>query len=306
MEVRYSNPMSTLGTGTHMDKISEQEKSKNWQENIYQRARELDQTYKELGLYPKDLGFWTSKHLEDLNVANFRSDNVYVWQKRDMDETNFLISFLSARLLDHANLFNLIKENGSFGVEVYQVAGVNVSRDLIDSVLEINFLIDIIGIEELSKYKVLDIGAGYGRLAKNLTQVFEDIKVGCIDSIPISTAISEFYLEKEIVDKKVNIYTMDQLSQIPVGSFDLATNIHSFSEMSIDAVEDWIKTLKILNVPKVFVVPNPKELQLNLLQDFKSIFEKYGYSVKIKRSKYSENIDDKYLVYPSNYFYLEL
>lgn len=289
-----------------MSTMTEENKTEHWKETIFQRATELDSLYKEFNLYPKNLGAWTEKHLEGISISNFRSDNVYVWQKRNISESNILISFLITKLLDNANLFDLIKESREFGVEVYEFLGVSVSRDLLDSILEINFLIDIVGLENFKTYKILDIGAGYGRLSKSLAQAFPMIKSSCIDSIPLSTAISEFYLEKEIVDKKVKVYTLDQIDQMPDNYFDLATNIHSFSEMSLDSVENWIKLLKDLNVPKILVIPNAKELKLDSGEDLQIVFEKYGYFIKSKRHKYSNSVDDKHLMYPSNYFYLEL
>lgn len=281
-------------------------KSDTFEAEIYRRASELHNRYTKFGLYPRDLGVWDEKHLRKLDVSLFRSDNVYVWQTRELNEVNYLVSYLAAKLLDKSNLFDSISESGEFGVEIYQFGEVNVSRDLLDSILEINFLIEIVGLEAFSKMKVLDIGAGYGRLAKNLARIFPEIKIGCVDSIPISTAISEFYLKDEISLSQVRVYSIDEIDKISYRSFDLVTNIHSFSEMSIDSVETWISFIRKLGVPNVFVIPNPKELRLNTGQDFEAIFNKYGYVVRQKMSKYPVGIEEKYLLYPSNYFYLEL
>jgi len=59
-------------------------------------------------------------------------------------------------------------------------------------------------------------------------------------------------------------------------------------------------------VPRLFIVPNPSELRLNSGENFREIFEENGYSVKVKRAKYPNGIEASLLLYPSNYFYLEL
>jgi hypothetical protein len=204
------------------------------------------------------------------------------------------------------NTLGLIFEDGAYGAETYEFLGEKVSRDRIDSSLEINFLIDCVSAEILCGSRVLDIGAGYGRLAKNLCKVFPSIEVGCVDSIPISTAISEFYLQSQVDTGRITIYDLLNYVKIPANSIDLATNIHSFSEMSLGSVEKWACFLSKIRVPRLFIVPNSSELRLNTGEDFQQIFEEYGYIVKVKRAKYLEGIDPSLLLYPSTYFYLEL
>jgi len=277
-----------------------------WEEEIVRRSLELDKKYLKSNLYPEDLGVWTDKHLNKLDLRNFRSDNVYVWQKRNLASESYLVSYLLTKLMDKADLLESIEESGEYGAQVYTFFDKKISRDLIDSVLEINFLIDMVGIDTLKRFKVLDIGAGYGRLAKNLAGLFPELEIGCVDSIPMSTAISEFYLKEEIEKAQVKVYNLTQLEELSERNFDLATNVHSFSEMSLGSVEIWIKFLRKSKIPRVFVVPNPKELRLNTGEDFEVIFERYGYKVVASRSKFREGIPEDCLLYQANYFYLEL
>jgi len=278
----------------------------SWESNIIKRSNELDALYNDLGLYPHDLGVWNRKHTHRLDVSNFRSNNVYVWQTTNSYENQYLTSFLLAKLQDHTNSLGLIFEDGAYGAKTYEFLGEKVSRDRIDSSLEINFLIDCVSAEILHGSRVLDIGAGYGRLAKNLCKVFPSIEVGCVDSIPISTAISEFYLQPQVDTGQITIYDLLNYVDIPLNSIDLATNIHSFSEMSLESVKNWAFFLSKIRVPRLFIVPNSSELRLNTGEDFQQIFEEYGYFVKVKRAKYLEGIDANLLLYPSTYFYLEL
>lgn len=277
-----------------------------WQGEIVCRMAELNEIYQRLNLHPKELGVWTAKHTRKLDLANFRSDNVYVWQKRNITIENYLVSYLLTKIADKEDLFTQLNENGSYGVDFFEFSSRKISRDLLDSVLEINFMIDMVGRDSLAKFSVLDIGAGYGRLARNLAMVFPEMKIGCIDAIPLSTAISEYYLGEEIERGQIKVYNLAQLDELANCSFDLAVNIHSFSEMSLSSVEDWIGFLKKAKVPRVFVVPNPKELSLNSGEDFREIFERFGYRVSIVRSKFLEGVPENFLLYPANYFYLEL
>lgn len=277
-----------------------------WQVDIVERATELNKVYHDLNLHPKDLGVWTEKHVLELDVENFRSDNVYVWQKRNVVMQNYLISYLVTQIMDKSNLLESLFESGAYGVEFFEFSERKISRDLIDSVLEINFMIDLIGRDSLTEFRVLDIGAGYGRLAKNLAKVFPEMKIGCVDAIPMSTAISEFYLEEEITRGQVEVFDLTQLDLLQSKNFDIAVNIHSFSEMSLSSVENWVSLLKASKVPRVFVVPNPRHLGLNSGEDFQEVFERFGYKVTTIRSKYLEGLPENCLLYPANYYYLEL
>ena len=110
----------------------------SWESKILQRSIELDELYKSLNLYPEDMGVWNRKHTERLDISNFRSDNVYVWQTRSSHEKQYLVSYLLAKLQDHGKLLESISEDGAFGAETYEFLGEKVSRDRIDSSLALN------------------------------------------------------------------------------------------------------------------------------------------------------------------------
>ena len=48
---------------------------------------------------------------------------------------------------------------------------------------------------------------------------------------------------------------------------DLAVNIHSFSEMSIAAIDEWLRQLVRLEIPSLLVVPNDDEGILSVEAD---------------------------------------
>ena len=76
------------------------------------------------------------------------------------------------------------------------------------------------------------------------------------------------------------------------GAFDLAVNIHSFSECTYAAVEWWVELLQRLRVPRLLVVPNEPDELLTLepdgrRRDFRPLIEGAGY-----RLEHSEHVVD--------------
>jgi 2-polyprenyl-3-methyl-5-hydroxy-6-metoxy-1,4-benzoquinol methylase len=65
-----------------------------------------------------------------------------------------------------------LEEDDDFGAEVFDFHGKVVSRDLLDSIIEINFLDRHLGFSSRRAVNVLDIGAGYGRLAHRMATAF--------------------------------------------------------------------------------------------------------------------------------------
>src|ERR1035438_6593542 len=120
-----------------------------------------------------------------------------------------------------------------FGAYVFRFNGKVVSRDLIDSVLEINFLQENFGPRKLA---VLDIGAGYGRLGHRLSEVMPSADpVFCTDGVAESTFICDFYLRYR--KARARAIPVDEVeSLVKDGGIDLATNIHSFSECTAQSI----------------------------------------------------------------------
>lgn len=49
---------------------------------------------------------------------------------------------------------------------------------------------------------------------------------------------------------------LDELHRIEDRRFELAVNVHSFSEMSEGAIDGWLELLERLEVPWLLIVPN--------------------------------------------------
>jgi hypothetical protein len=134
---------------------------------------------------------------------------------------------------------------------------------------------------------VLDIGAGYGRLAHRMSEAVPALAdYCCVDAVPESTFVSDYYLSHRGVAPPARVVALDEVeSALVPGSFDLAVNIHSWPECTYAAIAWWVKQLERLDVPRIFLVPNePTELlSLELdgsRRDFLPLLEAAGYRVK--------------------------
>ena len=157
------------------------------------------------------------------------------------------------------------------------------SRDLLQSVNELAFLDRALDLAGRERFSVLDIGAGYGRLAHRMTAAHQRLAdYCCVDAIPDSTFLSEYYLRHRDCDR-ARVVALDELdSALAPGAFDLAVNIHSFSECPYDAVAWWVERLARLELPGVLIVPNEPTDLLSLeadgtRRDYSPLLERAGY-----------------------------
>ena len=227
------------------------------------RLLELRRIYRSVEL-PRAAGHvvWAPEKVrEDVELERFRADNLYVWQYSESSRIRTLIFFAyMTHVLSRGGkeLLEKLGEDGAFGAWTLEVRGhPRASRDLLDSVNEILFLDRELDILAGGCRRILDIGAGYGRLAHRLTEVVSEIEdYCCVDAIPESTFLCEYYLDYRGASPPARAITLAELPAIEKGSFDLAINVHSFSECTLAFVEWWVSQLKRLRVPKLFIVPN--------------------------------------------------
>ena len=175
-----------------------------------------------------------------------------------IDEENFRASphYLDCSGYDYAGMREHVKdwighpaftEDAAFGCQLYE----GVSRDLLDSFTEIDFLEKCLGADFLRLASVLDIGAGYGRFAHRYCSIYPGAYVKCTDTIEVSRRICERYLRYRGVSMAA-VTEPERLDPV----YDLAVNIHSWSECSMDEVCWWLDWLKKANTPRIFIVPH--------------------------------------------------
>ena len=235
------------------------------------RLQALREAYAALQLPVTRHSQWSDAQIRrNLDLRYFRGDNVYVWQYRQWRSEARLKQYLAVLDIqehDRLGLLQKFQEDGLFGIWRFQYGDQPpVSRDLIDSVNEINYLDEQLQIASKPGLRVLDIGAGYGRLAQRMCAVLPNLEVyDCVDAIPESTYLCDFYLDfhKTPKARAIALHEHDRLHD----RYDVAVNIHSFSECTRDAVRWWLDLLAAREVPALLVIPNDPEAILSTETD---------------------------------------
>jgi len=192
--------------------------------------------------------FWAA-HLPKVDPEKFRGHGQY------LDTSGYNARGIVRHLRDAGQYIDCLTEDEAFGCEPLFVDGRPVSRDLLDSMLEIAFLESCGALS--SAARVLDIGAGYGRLAHRITTAFPETFVYCTDALPLSLSLCARYLDFRRVSRAV-VVSPDKLAEI--GNLDLAVNVHSWSECTREAIRWWLDWLAEREVPRLFILPHTREI----------------------------------------------
>ena len=207
-----------------------------------------------------------STGLAGVDLTRFRASSSYVWNyyglaDAETERLKYYVFQQSVRSNDAAGLLGKLTEDGAFGCATFEFGDLPpVSRDLLDSVAEINFLQNHLAVLDRDDLRVLDIGAGYGRMAHRLLDANPGMTgYTCVDAVPESTFLCEFYLEHRGLAGRADVVPLDEVDERLDGRFDVALNIHSFSECTYDAVEWWLQRVQKLGIPNLMIVPNPNE-----------------------------------------------
>lgn len=233
--------------------------------------------------------------LDTIDMRLFRANNSYVWQQWDAtDPFRYGITTYYTRLHDRLGLFDRLDEDGLFGAETYEIDGTVVSRDLLDSIAELTFLEEQVGLSD-GQVTILDIGAGYGRLAHRTTTVYPNVTYLCTDAIALSTFLSDYYLEFRGAADRATVIPLDEIEEAIAGrKIDLAVNIHSFAECPLDAIEWWLNLLARNDVERLLIVPNTKTRLLSKERDgprrnFMPMVQAAGFELVEMRPKYGDS-----------------
>ena len=257
---------------------------------------------------------WNDRHVSADDIAYFRGDNAWVWQVRGKNSNiaAYAIAFYYLKSIDRLGLLDKLTEDQEFGNFVFSIAGRQVSRDLLDSLAEIDFLDRHLSLGSRVGFRILDIGAGYGRLAHRMVNALGGLeKYYCTDAVAVSTFVSEYYLRFRGSDKAAVIPLDEIETALREHPVDLAINVHSFSECRMEAIEWWIRLLSRHRVKNLMVVPNcfagrVERLLANDGQDFLPLLERYGYRTVVKEPKYLDPVVQEFGLYPSWHHLLEL
>jgi hypothetical protein len=259
---------------------------------------------------------WKSGYVGPRDLLYFRGDNAYLWQLRglNMDPPGYALATQYVKSIDRLGLLDKLVEDDYFGNFVFQIGGKTISRDLLDSILEIYFLDRHLGLASVENHRaILDVGAGYGRLAHRLLSALSGAqRYLCTDAVAESTFISEYYLGFRGLDGRARAVPLDEIeSALAAERADLAINIHSFSECQPSAIDWWVSLLARHRVKHLMIVPNQLEhggtlLLTNQRDDMRAIFERHGYREIAKEPKYRDPLVQRHAVNPTWHFLFEL
>lgn len=286
--------------------------------NDHPRLLALRERYARVDLPMAARTMWQQDYLdEEVDLTRFRGDNAYVWQFRNLgasarEKYYFYLRDLAAR--DSHGLLGKLTEDGLFGCWTFEYPGwPMVSRDLLDSVNELYFLDRHLGLLGRSGLRVLDIGAGYGRLAHRALAAMPGIeRYVCVDGVPESTFLCEYYLGLRRCTDRADVIPLDELDARLAGSrFDVAVNIHSFSEMSGAAIDGWVARAARLGTPWLLVVPNDGGRLLTMEPDgerqpFGPIIDRHGYRLQVQEPVFPDPTFREFMGVTDQFFLFRL
>jgi hypothetical protein len=258
---------------------------------------------------------WTDDFVTADDIKYFRGDNGWVWQLKghNMSIVNYILTTYYIQSIDNLGLLEILKEDGRFGAFTFLIGEKLISRDLLDSITEIYFLEKHLNISSWDNLSVLDIGAGYGRLAHRALCALPNIKAyQCTDAVAQSTFVCDYYLRSCGLGEKAKVVPLHDIeAALENHSVDIAINIHSFSECSISSVDWWMSLIESKSVKYLMVVPNSVDHEsgnplTNAGHDMQKVFEKHGYSLVVKEPKYRDPQVQQYGINPAYHYLFKL
>lgn len=247
---------------------------------------ELERRYRALGDPPA--GDWGSHGV----TPYFRGDNDYVWQYRYFasDFRRRLRAYASyVHERDELGAWSRCREDGAFGAYTILFRGRRISRDLVDSVHQLNWVCRQVPELRTSTVRAVDVGAGYGRLAHRIEEVFgASWPTISTDGIARSTFLCEFYLGVRGCEHAAVVPADRIEGHLPDWAPTIAFNIHSFSEMRRASIEWWLRLLAASGCRHLLVVTNETDRVIRCLEadgtrpDVTHVFADHGYRLAVQ------------------------
>jgi putative sugar O-methyltransferase len=278
----------------HDDSVPLPDGADSWLSSANPELRALKTAYAALDLPVGAPSRWAEDAIDSfLDLRWFRGESLIYWHYRELPRISALKYFVWLRYSeerDQSGLLRRLEEDGAFGCWTFSYPGhLRVSRDLLESVGELQFLERELRLSERDGFSMLDIGAGYGRLAHRVCTAYPQLRhYCCVDAVPECTFVSDYYLRYRQLVPPARVVRLDRLEEeLEPGAFDLALNVHSWPECTLEAVEWWVRQLERLEVPRLFLVPNEPTELLTLerdgsRRDFMPLLQSAGYRL-VKR-----------------------
>lgn len=263
----------------------------------------LEDAYSKLNLFEQSM--WRT-WADQIDITRFRGEGAYLSQMMGMTVQRYQNTFDYLASLGEDQTIRLLGEDDAFGCETFRRDGVVFSRDLLDSVCELRFLRETLGLNVETGAVLLDFGAGYGRLAYRYIQEFPHSFVHCYDAVPLSTFLCDFYLHyRGCRGDQVYVHHLNQVQVMVPTRADIASNVYGFSEMPLSAVKFWLDFCADLNVRYLFLVPHAADLVHPTFLttepdgthlDYLPLFAEHGYKLERERYKFPVEMSDQ-LIY---------
>ena len=268
------------------------------------RLRDLIAAYAKFDRQVTTPAVWVDGRLNTSHLLYFRGQSPFVWQiGPDFEDFRYVLSYYALKCSAAADLLASLNEDRLFGVYTVEIDGRPISRDLLDSVREIDFIRSHVGLGRPVTV-ILDIGAGYGRLVHRLDQVTgANVRTFATDAFAGSTFVSEYYLQFRKAGVKV-IPLPEVEAFLEKHPLTLAVNIHSFSECTPAAIEWWVSRLARNRTRYLLIVPNRRDPETgacltNVGENMETIFEQYGYAAVAREPRFIDPIVQLYGIDPS-------
>ncbi|MHC4853914.1 MAG: class I SAM-dependent methyltransferase, partial [Planctomycetota bacterium] len=259
----------------------------------------------------QDHTVWSPRKVSrGIDLTRFRADNKYIYQGRGAAWFQYLETARYVARHDRLGLGDRITEDGAFGCCCVETDdGRKVSRDWLDSILEINFLEANLGLSRQPGFRVLDVGAGYGRFAHRLVEAFPQVSVCCTDAVAESTFLQEFYVKFRSIEDRVRVLTLPDAADLgPASGFQLAVSIHSFHECPIRWIDWWLRLFERCRIRYLFVVVGLAQGTVSREADgthvdFLTHIRERGYGLLKEQPKYAgDEIATRLGLFPACYY----
>ena len=212
--------------------------------------------YERLHLVP--LTRWSEEYREYLSFERFRRCPDFLQQTRICTDEQYKFTADYIEKNGGSAMFDELKEDHDFGVYTVEHNGRLLSRDLLDSMLEIMFLSRILDLPRDAEIRALDIGAGYGRFAHRFTTWFPRSRIACVDGVPESTYLCRCYLKHRRCTR-ASVVSLDELCSLEaLMPFTFAASIHSWPECSLESIKIWLQLIANLKIPYLFLVTHTR------------------------------------------------
>jgi hypothetical protein len=178
---------------------------------------------------------WTEEFAAAQSLTNFRGNNMWVYQVGDgyLHERAYLLTTYYLLANDRLCLMQKFIEDGPLGDTSFEMAGRRVPRDMLDSILEIDFLDRHLHIATRDDISILDIGAGYGRLAHRVMSAFPSLpKYWLTDVVAEPRFVCEYYMKFRGIQGRCALAPGTEIDRIlQSAQIELTINTHAFQSV---------------------------------------------------------------------------